>query len=321
MKKNPESSSEATRTALLTTKLPDIKMLKQGKVRDIYDLGETLLIVATDRISAFDVILPDGIPGKGKVLTGLSVFWFELTAEIISNHLITAETALFPQELQEHSSTLNGRAMLVQKAEVIPIECVVRGYLTGSGWKEYQEKGSVCGVKLPPGLQKGASIPEPIFTPATKATSGHDINISEEEAGKLVGDELIKELKAKSLKIYSMASRYARRRGIIIADTKLEFGIIDNKTILIDELLTPDSSRFWPCEDISLPDESLSQAMKDQKSFDKQFVRDYLEIVNWDKASPPPRLPPEIIAKTSEKYNEAYQRLTGKEVQGSRLKG
>lgn len=314
MKKNPESSSETIHTVLLTTKLPDIKILKQGKVRDIYDLGETLLIVATDRISAFDVILPNGIPGKGEVLTKLSVFWFGLTAEIINNHLITAETALFPQELQEYSSILNGRAMLVQKADMIPIECVVRGYLAGSGWKEYRKNGSVCGVKLPLGLQKGAPIPEPIFTPATKATSGHDINISEKEAGKLVGNELIQELKAKSLKIYSMASRYAKRRGIIIADTKLEFGIIDNKIILIDELLTPDSSRFWPCEDISsrLPEESLSQTAKDQKSFDKQFVRDYLETVNWDKASPPPQLPPEIIAKTSEKYNEAYRRLTGK---------
>lgn len=313
MKKNSRISSGAARTVLLTLKLPGIKMLKQGKVRDIYDLGNELLIVATDRISAFDVVLPDGIPDKGKVLTGLSVFWFGLTAEIISNHLITAESALFPKELQKHSSILNGRAMLVQKADVIPIECVVRGYLAGSAWKEYRETGSVCGIKLPSGLQKGEPIPEPIFTPATKATSGHDINISEKEAGELVGHKLIQELKAKSMKIYSMASRYAEHRGIIIADTKLEFGRIGSKTILIDELLTPDSSRFWPCEDLpsKLPDEALSRADRMQRSFDKQFVRDYLEMVNWDKASPPPHLPPEIIAKTSEKYHEAYQRLTG----------
>ncbi|MBT9137591.1 MAG: Phosphoribosylaminoimidazole-succinocarboxamide synthase [Syntrophomonadaceae bacterium] len=301
-------------TVLLTLRLPDIKMLKQGKVRDIYDLGNKLLIVATDRISAFDVVLPDGIPDKGKVLTGLSVFWFGLTKEIISNHLITAESALFPERLQEHAEVLNGRVMLVQKADVIPIECVVRGYLAGSAWKEYQETGSVCGVKLPYGLLRGAPIPEPIFTPATKATWGHDINISEKEAGELVGHKLIQELKAKSLKIYSMASRYAEHRGIIIADTKLEFGRIDNKTILIDELLTPDSSRFWPYEDLfpKLPDEALPQADRTQRSFDKQFVRDYLEMVNWDKAQPPPHLPPEIIAKTSEKYHEAYLRLTGR---------
>lgn len=291
---------------LLTTKLPDIKMLKAGKVRDIYDLGDKLLIVATDRISAFDVILPDGIPGKGKVLTGLSVFWFGLTCEIISNHLITAEAALFPERLQKYSSILNGRAMLVQRADVIPIECVVRGYLAGSGWKEYQEKGSVCGVKLPSGLRKGARIAEPIFTPATKATEAHDINISEKEAGELIGHKLIQELKAKSLEIYSMASHYALARGIIIADTKLEFGLIDNKTILIDELLTPDSSRFWPNDEY--------EPGRSQPSFDKQFVRDYLETVNWDKASPPPHLPPEIIAKTSEKYYEAYQRLTSNRV-------
>ena len=303
-------------SVLLTTNLPDIKMLKQGKVRDIYDLGRELLIVATDRISAFDVVLSDGIPEKGKVLTGLSVFWFGLTAEIITNHLITAEIALFPERLQKYSSILDGRAMLVQKADVIPIECVVRGYLAGSGWREYQEKGSICGVKLPPGLHKGAALPRPIFTPATKATS-HDINVSEEEAGKLIGEKLLQELKAKSLKIYSMASQYALRRGIIIADTKLEFGIVDGRIILIDELLTPDSSRFWLYEE---PPSGLPEEFPvSQESFDKQFVRDYLEAMNWDKASPPPPLPPHIIRKTSEKYREAYHRLTGRQVQGSQF--
>ncbi|MCD5401067.1 phosphoribosylaminoimidazolesuccinocarboxamide synthase [candidate division NPL-UPA2 bacterium] len=287
---------------LLNTGLSDIKLLKAGKVRDIYDLGDELLIVATDRISAFDVILPDGIPGKGKILTKLSEFWFNFTSNIIGNHLIATDPAFFPEELRGYASILKGRSMLVRRVETVPVECVVRGYLAGSGWKEYQEKGSICGIKLPSGLREAEKLPQPIFTPATKATSGHDINITEGEMVELVGAKVAEEVKKKSLRIYKVANEYARSRGLIISDTKFEFGFIGEELILIDEILTPDSSRFW--------DKNNYCVGRAPKNFDKQFVRDYLETVDWDKTSPAPSLPQDIIRKTSEKYREAYRRLT-----------
>ncbi len=292
------------KNVLLDAHLPDIKLFKKGKVRDIFELDDKLLIVATDRISAFDVILPNGIPNKGRILTRLSEFWFDFTKEVIGNHLITAEGGSFPEKLHKYAPILEGRSMLVRKVEPLPIECVVRGYLAGSGWKEYGEKGSVCSIKLPPGLRESEKLPEPIFTPATKASSGHDINISEEEVAKLVGTKLAQQLKRKSLEIYTVASRYAELKGLIISDTKFEFGKWDDEIIVIDELLTPDSSRFWPREDY--------EPGRPQKSFDKQFVRDYLETLDWDKTPPAPQLPEEIIKKTSEKYAEAYRKLTGR---------
>jgi phosphoribosylaminoimidazole-succinocarboxamide synthase len=259
--------------------------------------------VATDRISAFDVVLPNGIPLKGRVLTALSEFWFNYTKDIISNHLITTDIKEFPEELKEFSSILEGRSMLVRKAEMVEIECVVRGYLAGSGWREYKEKGSISGVKLPPGLRESEKLPQLIFTPATKAKSGHDINITQEEMEKNIGKEVAQELKEKSLEIYKSASQYVESKGLIISDTKLEFGFSNNEIILIDELLTPDSSRFWPREDYEVG--------RAQRSFDKQFVRDYLESLSWDKNPPAPLLPPEIIEKTSQKYQEAFKKITG----------
>ena len=291
---------------LLNTDLSDIRLLKRGKVRDIYDLGDELLIVATDRISAFDVILPNGIPSKGRVLTGLSEFWFGFTGKIIKNHLITTDINLFPQELQKYRSILEGRSMLVRRADAVPVECVVRGYLAGSGWKGYREQGSVCGIKLPPGLREAEKLPQPIFSPATKEDSGHDINISQEEVIKLVGRQVAEELKRISLEIYKAANEYAESRGFIISDTKFEFGFLDNELILIDEILTPDSSRFW--------DKNNYCVGRSPENFDKQFVRDYLETLDWDKNPPAPSLPPDIIRKTGEKYEEAYKRLTGKVV-------
>ncbi len=287
---------------LLHTDLSGIKLLKKGKVRDIYDLGDELLIVATDRISAFDVVLPDGIPGKGKILTKLSEFWFNFTGNIIGNHFIATLPALFPEELRKYKSILEGRSMLVRKVETLPVECVVRGYLAGSGWKEYREKGSICAIKLPSGLREAEKLPQPIFTPATKATSGHDINITEGEMVELVGAKVTEELRKKSLEIYKMANEYARSRGLIISDTKFEFGFVGEELILIDEIFTPDSSRFW--------DRNNYCAGCTPKNFDKQFVRDYLETVNWNKTPPAPPLPQDIIRKTSEKYGEAYRRLT-----------
>jgi phosphoribosylaminoimidazole-succinocarboxamide synthase len=288
---------------LLSSELPGIKPFKKGKVRDLYDLGDKLLIVATDRISAFDVILPNGIPLKGRVLTALSEFWFNYTKDIIGNHLITKDTGDFPEELKKFSSVLEGRSMLVRKAEMIEIECVIRGYLAGSGWKEYKEQGSISGIKLPSGLRESERLPHLIFTPATKAKSGHDINITQGEMEKRVGKEIARELKEKSLEIYKSASQYAESKGLIISDTKLEFGLSNNEIILIDELLTPDSSRFWPQEDYEVG--------RAQRSFDKQFVRDYLESLSWDKKPPAPSLPPEIAEKTSQKYQEAYRKITG----------
>lgn len=288
----------------LQTALPRLQLLGRGKVRDIYSVEDKLLIVATDRISAFDFILGSGIPNKGKVLTQISLFWFEMMKDIVSNHLVTAVPREYPSALAEYASLLEGRSMLVKKAAPFPIECVARGYLAGSGWKEYQQTQSVCGTALPAGLQESSQLPEPIFTPATKATSGHDENISFEQASALVGVQAAQRLRDYTLRIYSKAAAYAASRGIIIADTKLEFGIFEGEMIWIDEALTPDSSRFWPASDYA--------PGRPQKSFDKQFVRDYLEQSGWNKQPPAPTLPDWVVRGTSEKYVEAYERLTGK---------
>jgi phosphoribosylaminoimidazole-succinocarboxamide synthase len=265
-----------------------------------------LLIVATDRISAFDVVMPDPIPRKGVVLTQLSAFWFDSLKETVANHLITIDTGSYPAPLGDYRAQLEGRSMLVTRAEVFPIECVARGYLAGSGWKEYRQTGEVCGVKLPPGLRESDSLPEPIFTPATKAETGHDINISERRMADMIGEQATRELKELTLEIYSRASGYAIERGIIIADTKFEFGVKDGQVILVDEALTPDSSRFWPAE--------AYEPGRSQQSFDKQYLRDYLETLDWDKRPPGPGLPETVIARTSEKYMEAYRLLTGRPV-------
>ena len=294
---------------LLSPNLKDIPLLKKGKVRNIYDLGEELLFVTTDRISAFDVIMSNGIPSKGRVLNMLSVFWFEFTKNIIENHMITAdpdEMVSFVKELLPYKEVLAGRSMLVKKTEPIMTECVVRGYISGSAWKDYQKTGMVCGIKLPEGLEESQKLTEPIFTPSTKADEGHDQNISEGETKQIVGEGIFRVLKEKSLAIYKKASEYAESKGVIIADTKFEFGKIGDNIILIDEALTPDSSRFWPKNDY--------RPGRIQKSFDKQFVRDYLETLDWDKTPPGPELPEDIILKTSEKYKEAYRILTGKEL-------
>ncbi len=287
-------------TAVLQTSLGDVPV-RRGKVRDIYDLGRELLLVSTDRISAFDWILPTGIPDKGRVLTQTSAFWFERLAE--PHHLLSTDVGALNLPPGIDRAPLEGRSMLVRKTEVVPIECVVRGYLSGSGWKEYRQQGSVCGVRLPGGLKESDSLPEPIFTPATKEESGHDINISFEKMVDLVGSEVSRELRRRSLDVYRRGAEHAQRRGIIIADTKFEWGRVDGKIILIDEALTPDSSRFWP-QDAYAPGGP-------QPSFDKQFVRDWLETTRWDKNSPPPALPADIVAKTRAKYIEAYERLTG----------
>ncbi|HAA84245.1 MAG: Phosphoribosylaminoimidazole-succinocarboxamide synthase [Thermodesulfobacterium sp. 37_54] len=286
------------------TNLEKVPLLKRGKVRDIYDLGDKLLIVATDRISAFDVVLPTPIPYKGKILTQMSLFWFDFLKDIVDNHLITANLEEYPEVLKEYKETLAQRSMLVKKAKVLPVECIVRGYITGSAMKEYQETGQVCGIPLPPGLKEADKLPEPIFTPSTKAEIGeHDVNISYQEMEKLVGSEVAQFLKETSLKIYKKASEYAESRGIIIADTKFEFGIYEDKIILVDEVLTPDSSRFWPKDEY--------QPGKPQKSFDKQFIRDWLKSISWDPQNPP-TIPEDIVLKTREKYLEALYRLTGK---------
>ncbi|MDD4979655.1 MAG: phosphoribosylaminoimidazolesuccinocarboxamide synthase [Candidatus Omnitrophica bacterium] len=295
-----------TRDILLTTDFKDLKLYKRGKVRDVYDLGDKLLVVSTDRISCFDVVLPSGIPCKGQVLTGLSCFWFDFIREIIPHHFITSDINRYPKELQKYKGKLPGRSMLVVKTKPLPVECVVRGYLSGSGWKEYQRSGSVCGIKLPVDLRESDKLPEVIFTPSTKADTGHDMNITQKEVASAIGGDIADKLKRISIAIYKKASDYALNKGIIIADTKFEFGIEEDKLILIDEALTPDSSRFWPSDQY--------QPGKPQHSFDKQFVRDYLESLDWDKTPPAPKLPPEIIEKTSQKYLEAYKRLTGKEL-------
>jgi len=293
-----------TKEVLLYTDFKDLKLYKRGKVRDVYDLGDKLLIVSTDRISCFDVVLACGIPYKGAVLTALSLFWFELIRDIIPTHLISADIDQYPPELKKYKNDLIGRSMLVVKTKSFPVECVVRGYLSGSGWKEYQEKQSISGVKLPAGLKESDKLPEDIFTPSTKADSGHDLNVEQKYVEELLGAGTADKLKSFTLAIYKKAADYALSRGIIIADTKFEFGMHNNKIIIIDEVLTPDSSRFWP-KDQYAPG-------KPQASFDKQFVRDYLEGLSWDKNPPAPRLPPEIIEKTTQKYLEAYVKFTGK---------
>ena len=286
---------------VLQTDFPGLKLRGRGKVRDIYELGDRLLIVATDRLSAFDVVLPTPIPDKGRVLTQLSMFWFEKLADIVPHHVISAME--FSGELAPYRDSLDGRAMLVRRTEPIPIECVVRGYLSGSGWKDYQKTGTVCGISLPAGLRESDRLPEPIFTPSTKATTGHDENISFAETVTRVGRPLAERLRDTSLAIYRRASEYAASRGIIIADTKFEFGLIGEQLIWIDEALTPDSSRFWPGDQYARG--------KAQPSFDKQYVRDYLERIGWNKQPPAPILPADVVAGTREKYREAYQRITG----------
>lgn len=284
--------------------LPQFELVGRGKVRDIYAIGEHLLIIATDRISAFDFILGSGIPRKGQILTQMSLFWFEFAQDVVANHLITAKFEEFPPGLREDSDVLTGRSMLVKRAQPIPIECVARGYLAGSGWKEYQSLQSVCGIELPPGLKESSQLPEPIFTPATKAASGHDENISFEKVVDRIGRATAEILREWTLSIYRKAASYALTKGIIIADTKLEFGIYRDQIILIDEALTPDSSRFWPAAEYAVG--------KPQKSFDKQFVRDYLEQIRWNKQPPAPALPDWVVEATSQKYQEAYELLTGR---------
>ena len=293
---------------LLETRLHGLAPHRQGKVRDIFDLGDQLLIVATDRISAFDYVLGSGIPDKGKVLTQLSAFWFGRTGGIVPNHLLSTDVSAFPGDLRNHGEVLAGRTMLVRKTSPVPIECVARGYLSGSGWKEYRAQGSVCGIALPPGLRESDRLPEPIFTPATKATSGHDINISEAEAGKLIGGELVARLRAHTLQLYAFGAAHAESRGIILADTKFEFGLtVEGDIILIDEVMTPDSSRYWPRDQY--------RPGGQQPSFDKQYVRDYLEEIHWNKQPPVPSLPDGVIMRTRDKYLEAFRRLTGTELE------
>jgi len=291
---------------LLQLELPGIKKLKSGKVREVFDLGEQLLFVATDRISAFDCIMPNGIPRKGEVLTQISYFWFNQTAELVPNHLAAKATDSLPSVLTPYAAQLAGRSMIVKKTNPLAIECVVRGYLCGSGWKDYKKTGAVCGIQLPAGLQDSSRLPQPIFTPATKAETGHDENISFEQACEITGRDIAKKARDLSLKIYAFAADYALKRGIIIADTKFEFGLCSGSLILIDEVLTPDSSRFWPADQY--------QPGRAQPSFDKQFVRDYLETLLWNKQPPAPALPPDVVARTTEKYLEAYRKLTGREV-------
>ena len=298
------TSSTESPDVLLQTDFPNLQLFASGKVRDLYKVGaDRLLLVATDRISAFDYVLATGIPQKGRVLTQLSLFWFDFLKDIVPNHLATADVAQYPEELQAYAGQLRGRSMLVMRAQMISIECVARGYLSGSGWKEYKTSGTVCGIKLPSGLRESDKLPEPIFTPATKATSGHDENISFDQMVALAGREISEQLRDLTLRIYKTAADYAETRGIIIADTKFEFGRAARGLVLADEVLTPDSSRFWP-KDKYRPGGA-------QESFDKQYVRDYLESIKWNKQPPAPALPPEVAAKTSEKYVEAYTQLTG----------
>ena len=285
--------------------LVGIQKLRSGKVREVFDLGETLLFVVTDRISAFDVILPDPIPHKGAVLNQISEFWFKRFDEI-ENHFVTADVEQLPTELQPFREQLAGRSMIVKKTKPLPVECVVRGFLAGSGWKEYQESESICGIKLPAGLKQASQLPEPIFTPATKAEEGHDENIDMKRCAQILGEELANRVKALSLEIYSRGRDHAVKQGIIVADTKFEFGAVDRDLLLIDECLTPDSSRFWPKDQYSVG--------QSPPSFDKQFVRDYLETLDWDKTPPAPRLPKDVIEKTSAKYLEAFRRLTGQDI-------
>ncbi len=294
--------------AVFETKLSGLTLLGRGKVRDIYEVNDKLLLVASDRLSAFDVVLPDGIPDKGKVLTQISAFWFRKLADIVPNHMISVDVMDFPPATKIHEEALAGRSMLCMMAKPLPVECVVRGYLSGSGWAEYRERGEICGIPIPGGLPESARLPEPIFTPATKEEKGkHDMNIPFAKMVDIVGKEIAEKARAISLEIYRRAADYARGRGIIIADTKFEFGVANGKLLLIDEVLTPDSSRFWPTEGY-LPGGT-------QKSFDKQFVRDYLLTLPWNKTAPGPKLPADVIVKTSEKYREALKILTGRDLE------
>ena len=292
---------------LLESHLPGVKLLRRGKVRDVYEITPNqLLMVATDRVSAFDVILGSGIPDKGRVLTQLSLFWFEFLRDVVPNHVISADVNEFPERLQQFREQLEGRSMFIHLAKMVDVECVARGYLSGSGWKEYQQSGTICGIPLPPGLRDGDRLPSPIFTPATKATSGHDENIPFEQVIESVGLKLATQLRDLTLKIYDRAAAYAETRGIILADTKLEFGYVDGRLVVADEALTSDSSRFWP--------RATYKPGGPQPSYDKQYVRDYLETLDWNKQAPGPELPEEVIAKTREKYVEAYRILTGKKL-------
>ena len=292
-------------TMMKESNFRDLTLLKRGKVRDVYEVEDKLLIVATDRMSAFDVVMDDPIPDKGRILTAISLFWFKKLERIIANHLITSDPSEYPEICRRYAPDLEGRSMLVQKAEPLQVECIVRGYLSGSGWKDYLSTGKVCGIPLPGGLRESQILPEPIFTPSTKAVDGmHDENISFEEASRILGEKTAREVRRISLEIYNMGRDLAAEKGIIVADTKFEFGIKDGKIILIDEVLTPDSSRFWP--------ENEYRPGGPQKSFDKQFLRDYLIQIEWPKQPPPPKLPADIIAKTRGKYLEALERLTGK---------
>jgi len=300
-------NSQLLDTVLLQTDFPELELHASGKVRDVYALDrERLLFVATDRISAFDYVLATGIPHKGRVLTQLSLFWFDLLRDLVPNHLITADINHYPASLQKHADQLRGRSMIVTRAEMFPVECVVRGYISGSAWKEYKATGQVCGIDLPKGLRESDRLPEPIFTPATKATSGHDENVSFSEMARLVGPEVSRQLRGISVAIYVRAAEFARQKGIIIADTKFEFGRTAQGITLADEVLTPDSSRFWPADRYA-PGSS-------QESFDKQYVRDYLEEIRWNKQPPAPALPAEVARRTSEKYVEAYHLVTGREL-------
>ena len=290
--------------AIVQTDLAGLRLHGRGKVRDIYDLGEHFLIVASDRLSAFDVVLPTPIPDKGKVLTQMSEFWFGYLGDLVPHHLVSTRVEDFPPEVRRHRAEVQGRAMLVRKATVFPVECVVRGYLAGSGLKDYQQTGAVCGVALPPGLRESDRLPEPIFTPATKAESGHDENISQAEAGRRIGRDNLERLRDLSLRIYQRAAAYASGRGILVCDTKFEFGVIDGRIALVDEVLTPDSSRFWPADQYN--------PGKPQPSYDKQFVRDYLERIGFDKRPPGPALPPDVVQATRAKYVEALTLLTGR---------
>jgi len=291
---------------MLESNLPGVKLRARGKVRDIYEVGDHLLIVATDRISAFDYILPNAIPQKGEVLNRISLFWFDRFGELIPNHLIATEVDDYPAELQPFRDQLQGRSVLCRKAEMIAVDCVARGYVSGSGWKDYKATGAICGIPLPAGLQESDKLPEPIFTPATKADSGHDENVSFEHVAGRIGVELATRLRDLTLEIYRQASEYAATRGIVIADTKFEFGFVDGQLVLCDEVLTPDSSRFWPADQWKPGGQ--------QPSYDKQFVRDYLESIQWNKQPPAPVLPEEVVLRTSGKYKEAYRLITGAEL-------
>jgi len=289
---------------LLETAFTDIGIPKRGKVRDVYDLGDKLLIVVTDRVSAFDVVLPTGIPDKGKVLNQLSLFWFRRMSDVVENHVLESDVERYPEALKKYADLLRGRSMVVKKARPFPVECVVRGYLAGSGWSEYREKGSVCGVRLPAGMEESGRLDEPIFTPTTKAEEGHDLAISMEQVEDLIGPGAAHTLQRLAVEVYTRARAYAEGRGILVADTKFEFGSIDGKTIIIDEILTPDSSRFWSAKEY--------RPGQGQDSFDKQIVRDYLNTLDWDKTYPGPQLPREIVEKTAQRYREIYQILAGK---------